>query len=589
MRIAIVMSSSSSSRSLDPSAKATARKATGGAVERVPPATFPNTVWGRGFLDKVDLSLQAKQGHPKYEILKEEVRKMVKYEAKSGNDKTKIADKLRLIDTIQRLGIGYHFETEIEEALERVHDLGEDSSFNNIDEEGTDLYHKALQFRLLRQQGFRVSTDGFRKFMNNEGKFEQWLATDERGLLSLYEASHIAFNGEDTLDEALSFATKSLKSLMQHKKINPSFQKQIDFAFRVPAWKCVPRSLARHSIDFYSGHQDTSLHNQKLLMFAKLDFNMVQKFHQQELQELADWWWGSIYEATDFPYVRDRLVESYYGINSIFFEPKYRLGRIIATKFWLVLTILDDAYDNYATYEEVQSLTEAVDERLDARALQELPDSVKKVHRIILNMYDDFEREVGEIGPTFGVEYFKEELKRIIHSYLGEVECRNEGRVPTLEEYMIHGYGSSGIPVLCASAMLGMGAEVATREAFEWVANESKMMKATAVIGRFRDDIFTHKFEQERGHSASAVECYMEEYKASEEEAVEFLWKKISNAWKDVAEECQKPSLLPVAITERVLNLARLVSVLYENGDCFTNPHLIKDHLKSLFIDPVPL
>ncbi|CAI0456517.1 unnamed protein product [Linum tenue] len=154
---------------------------------------------------------------------------------------------------------------------------------------------------------------------------------------------------------------------------------------------------------------------------------------------------------------------------------------------------------------------------------------------------------------------------------------------------MIHGYGSSGIPVLCASAMLGMGAEVATREAFEWVANEPKMMKATAVIGRFRDDIFTHKFEQERGHSASAVECYMEEYKASEEEAVEFLWKKISNAWKDVAEECQKPSLFPVAITECVLNLARLVGVLYENGDCFTNPHLIKDHLKSLFIDPVPL
>ncbi|CAI0456519.1 unnamed protein product [Linum tenue] len=111
------------------------------------------------------------------------------------------------------------------------------------------------------------------------------------------------------------------------------------------------------------------------------------------------------------------------------------------------------------------------------------------------------------------------------------------------------------------------------------------MMKATAVIGRFRDDIFTHK----RGHSASAVECYMEEYKASEEEAVEFLWKKISNAWKDVAEECQKPSLFPVAITECVLNLARLVGVLYENGDCFTNPHLIKDHLKSLFIDPVPL
>ncbi|CAI0454665.1 unnamed protein product [Linum tenue] len=159
--------------------------------------------------------------------------------------------------------------------------------FANIDDKDTNLYHAALRFRLLRQQGFPTSPDEFKKLKNSDGRFKEWLSRDVQGLLSLYEAAHMAFNGEDILDEALSFATKSLKSigLPTQEKISPSFQKQIDFALRLPAWKCPSRSLARHSIDnFYS--EDSAL-NQNLLTFAKLDFNMVQSFHQQELRELS--------------------------------------------------------------------------------------------------------------------------------------------------------------------------------------------------------------------------------------------------------------------------------------------------------------
>ncbi|CAI0454697.1 unnamed protein product [Linum tenue] len=131
-----------------------------------------------------------------------------------------------------------------------------------------------------------VRVDAFRKLKNSEGRFKEWVSRDRQGLLSLYEAAHLAFNGEDILDEALIFATKNLKSpsIIQHNTNPNSFQKQIDFALRFPAWKCVPRSLARHSIDFYS--EDTS-QNQKLLMFAKMDFNMVQNLHQQELYEIS--------------------------------------------------------------------------------------------------------------------------------------------------------------------------------------------------------------------------------------------------------------------------------------------------------------
>ncbi|CAI0456491.1 unnamed protein product [Linum tenue] len=426
---------------------------------------------------------------------------LITYEPKSGDDEAAMADKLQLIDTIQRLGVGYHFETEIEEALEKVYDKG-DGLFNNMDDKGTDLYHATLRFRLLRQHGFPVSHDWFTKLKDNEGRFNEWLSTNDQGLLSLYEAAHMAFNGEDILDEALSFATKTLKYSILPQTINPRFQKHINFALCFPVWKCIPRLLARYYIDFYS--EDPS-HNQKLLMLAKLDFNMVQNIHQQELREISNWW-QSLQVTTNFPYARDRVVECYFCINAIYFEPKYRLARTILNKVFLTLSLVDDTFDNFATYEELQILTEAI-QRFDGEAIEALPDTMKNIYRVIVNTYDEINVEVGKLGSSFGVEYAKAELER------------------------------------------------------------------------------------EREHVASAVECYVKEnLSASLDEAVESFRNEISIAWKDTTEEyCQNPTPLPVALTQRILNYARCSHVLYEKGDGYTDPYLLKAHIASLFIDHVPL
>ena len=83
------------------------------------------------------------------EIHKEEVKKM--YLSTSNN----IARKLNIIDSIQRLGISYHFEREIDEALEQIHNSF--TSNNLITKEGG-LHFLALLFRLLRQKGHHISS-----------------------------------------------------------------------------------------------------------------------------------------------------------------------------------------------------------------------------------------------------------------------------------------------------------------------------------------------------------------------------------------------------------------------------------------------
>ncbi|CAL1391847.1 unnamed protein product [Linum trigynum] len=544
-------------------------------------ASFPLTQWGDRFLDQVDQQIRSPLlVETEYDVLKEEVRKMVTA-AVDDNQLPAIVEKLRVIDAVQRLGVGYLFEKEIEEALEKVHALG-DEPFTIQDNTTAHLYNAALRFRLLRQQGLPVSSDGFRKLKDSEGRFKEWLASDEQGLLSLYEAAHVAVHGEGILDEALSFATKTLKSILP--QLDTSFQKQVKFALGLPSWKCVPRSLTRNYIDFYS--EDAS-HNHKLFRFAKLDFNLLQKLHRQELHDISEWW-KNLNVTTNFPHARDRVVECYYWIYAVYFEPKYQLARVMCTKIISMLSLLDDTCDNFATVEEVKMLTEAI-ESFHVQALETLPETMKNLFRIILDLYDEIEIELEKTGPTFAVDYAKEELKKICRAHLAEVQWRTKDHVPTLEEYKIDAYVTSGFPILCTSAFVGMGADIATIQAFEWVTNEPKMVRAASVISRIQNDIVSHKWERERSHAASAIECYMKEHGASEEEAVEFCWEEISRAWKDIAEECQKPTPLPVALTDRVLNFARSISVIYENGDGYTHSHLLKAHITSLFADPVPL
>ena len=79
------------------------------------------------------------------EDLKEEAKRVIK-------DARDTSSRLELIDSMQRLGVAYHLEEEIKEAIDLVH----------LDDTTTDdLSTTALRFRLLRQHGYPVSSGLF--------------------------------------------------------------------------------------------------------------------------------------------------------------------------------------------------------------------------------------------------------------------------------------------------------------------------------------------------------------------------------------------------------------------------------------------
>ncbi|CAL5402868.1 unnamed protein product [Camellia sinensis] len=124
-------------------------------------ANYHPSIWGDYFLayaSHAEVDVKMGQQHQQQ---KEEVRKMLV----AANDHP--SQKLNFIDAIQRLGVSYHFESEIEAALQHIYE----ANYDHHDEKAKDdLYTIALLFRLLRQQGYPISCDAFNKFKDDNDK-----------------------------------------------------------------------------------------------------------------------------------------------------------------------------------------------------------------------------------------------------------------------------------------------------------------------------------------------------------------------------------------------------------------------------------
>ncbi|RDX79890.1 putative terpene synthase 2, partial [Mucuna pruriens] len=489
-------------------------------------ADFHPSIWKDYFLQYVSESTELDQNiETQIETLKGEVSKMLISKTE------KPLEKVDLIDSICRLGVNYHFEHEIDQVLQHIHNNyvvnGEITLQDN-------LCSLAVLFRLLRQHGFHVSPLVFDRFKNVQGNFSERLAS-----------------GEDILEEALAFTSIHLEVI--GTQLSPSLTAQVNHSLRQALHKNLPRLEARHYISIYE--QDAS-HNEILLTFVKLDFNKLQNIHQKEFGYICKWW-NELDVPGRLPYARDRIVESCFWVLAIYFEPQYSEARKIMTKVFALMSIIDDTYyDAYGTIEELELLTKAI-EKWDISCLDYLPANIKVSYELLIK------------------------LKKVTQAYMIEARWLNSNYKPTTEEYMQTSIISSALALMVITSYIGMG-DTATENIFKWVTNEPKIVKASSILCRLMDDIVSNEFEQKRGHVSSFLECYMSEYGESREDAINECQKRITNAWKDINEECLRPNAFSNARSE--------LHTFHGYEDNYTHAGgIMKTYIKALLIDPVPI
>ncbi|CAL8151456.1 unnamed protein product [Prunus armeniaca] len=131
--------------------------------------------------------------------------------------------------------------------------------------------------------------------------------------------------------------------------------------------------------------------------------------------------------------------------------------------------------------------------RWDVNCMDELPEYMQIFYRTLLNVINEIEEEIVKEGRAYRAYYAKEAWKNAAKAYFHEAKWFHEGYIPSTEEYM---------------RVATVSADIVTKESFEWLLNDPKILRASNTIGRLMDDIVSSKFEKERGHVASAIDCY---------------------------------------------------------------------------------
>lgn len=512
-------------------------------------ANYKPNIWNYDYLESLISKCHEEMYEREAETLKDQVRSLF-------SASMDLLHKLELIDLINKLALSHCFEEEISESIQGIKIMS--SSIKN------DLYSSALYFRIVRHHGHHVPQDAIVQLLDEEEKSMMGEDWDDKARNEIFEASHLALDGECLLDRAKSFR-------MQGNVHSAKF----------------PLHL---TVTWFNAKKHMPAENKSALhRLAGLSFNMIQVEHQKDLKEILRWWRNlGLLDVLTFS--RDRVVESFLWAVGVAYEPQYGSLRKWLTKAILLVLIIDDVYDIYGSKHELEQFTIAV-ERWDPSEIQQLPEAIKRCFWTLYDTASDIDHQVQkEKGWSSVLPQLKQVWTGFCKALLVEAKWDEKGHSPSLADYLDNGWTSSSGPVLSLHILLGVGQDMPeTMAAFR--ANRQLIHHASLII-RLCNDQGTSQAEVERGDAPSSIVCHMREANVTEKEAREHIRELVSNSWKKINGEMMRRGRDPqqLMMMRYIVNTARVASFIYQNGDGFgVQDRETRDQVLSCLIHPVPL
>ncbi|XP_065868377.1 ent-kaur-16-ene synthase, chloroplastic-like isoform X3 [Euphorbia lathyris] len=158
----------------------------------------------------------------------------------------------------------------------------------------------AMAFRLLRKNGYAISSDCLAEFEKKEIFYHSSSAnsaheSDTKSILELYKASQMKIlQNEPVLDRIYDWTSIFLRDQLVKGLIeNKSLYAEVNFALGHP-YANLDRLETRSYIDNYNpllktSYRSSNIDNRDLLTIASQDFKMCQALHREELDYLDRW------------------------------------------------------------------------------------------------------------------------------------------------------------------------------------------------------------------------------------------------------------------------------------------------------------
>ncbi|XP_048141436.1 alpha-farnesene synthase-like [Rhodamnia argentea] len=535
-------------------------------------ANYKPNIWNYDFLRSLNNKHDIEEG------IKERVEQLVEDVKLMFAEAVDSLAKLEMIDRMRKMGLSNLFGNEMKETLETV------ASTNYFTMEDH-VYASALRFRLLRQYGYVGSQDALRSFKEGSNTLNRSNCKDIEAMIELFEASHLALEGENILDEAKAFSTGILGERVSG--LDGPLSKRAVHSLELPMHWRVQWFDIKWQINLYEQQEDK---RSNLLELAKLNFNTVQATHQRDLVDISRWWRDlGLIEHVDF--TRDRPVESFLYALGLAQEPQLSSLRKSLSKVVILILVIDDVYDLCGSLEELECFTGAII-RWDSEQIQQLPECMKVCFRALRDVTYEIAYDITKDEDWHRVlPHLAKAWADFCKALLTEAKWDHSGYTPSLEEYLSNAWTSSSGPLLLSHAYFFVG-HMKLEDVADLLEKNKDLIYNVSMIIRLCNDLRTSKAEIDRGDAPSSVMCYMREVHVSEDVARKHIKVLINQAWKSISSHCfgntETPFLRP--FTDVTVNAARAAHMLYQFGDGFgIQDGSIGKQILSTVIEPLAL
>ncbi|WVZ90845.1 hypothetical protein U9M48_037104 [Paspalum notatum var. saurae] len=555
-------------------------------------ASFQPSIWGDFFLTHssplaTSPHQQAWMVH-RAEQLKEQVGKLIAISSTCS-----LYQRIHLIDVLERLCLNHLFEEEINDVLYQM---------NNIDVSGCDLQTVAMWFYLLRKHGYRVSPAppyGVHKRLGDlnlacssnrttrrHGSSPPLLLADVDSQVVRFILSH-----RSSLHRYASFA---FAHIMDELSLAATIDE--DNESKMAPWSPRARDWGSMVADVFANFREEqgsfaannprdllSLYNAaSLRIHGEIILDEAISFTKKCLESIMPWMDASLASeikcALEIPLPRSvRIYEAKSHMSEYGKEAE-------ANELIMELAKLNYNLVQLQYQEELKIITS-----WNPAVATGLPQNMRFLFGKLLDTCQSIEDDLAP-EEKYRMPYLKNFIADLVRAYNKEVQWREQGYVPsTVEEHLQVSARSGACHLLSCTSFVGMG-DVATEESFEWVCSVPKIVQALCIILRLSDDLKSYEREKMTSHVASTIDSCMKEHKVPVQEARVLIEDMIDETWKVFNEEwLNMKNHQPKELLERIFNLTRTMVYMYKQDDGYTNCHVIKDTIWSLFVEPVSI